>query len=432
MENKKENISSLGLGIRVKTLVNLRWIAVLGQTITCLIVHYFLNFELPWTEVSLTIIALAISNFALYPGYSINNRLNETSTTFVIAADIIQLALMIFFTGGLSNPFVVLFLTHIAITVTSLPIRSTSILIILTIFLITILAFFNYPLVNENLDLTIPLIFIIGMWISLFVTILFLTFYAGGLTDDSRKTSAALKIAEDLLVNEKNLSSLDGLAAAAAHHLGTPLGTISLIANELKNEIDMPDSAKKDLIILSDEVEKCKAILGSLGEKPSSDDDLITKIELQALLEELGELIKAKGIEFLINFQSNDPNLKKFLLLRRSELLLGLSNIVENAADFTSSIVELNVNYNNENIELKIQDNGKGFSNTILNRLGDPYVSSRSSSIQKDDEGSGLGLGFFISKTLLERLGIKITAYNRPPPETGAIVSVLIPTDKRL
>ena len=194
----------------------------------------------------------------------------------------------------------------------------------------------------------------------------------------------------------------------------------------------MPDSAKKDLIILSDEVEKCKAILGSLGEKPSSDDDLITKIELQALLEELGELIKAKGIEFLINFQSNDPNLKKFLLLRRSELLLGLSNIVENAADFTSSIVELNVNYNNENIELKIQDNGKGFSNTILNRLGDPYVSSRSSSIQKDDEGSGLGLGFFISKTLLERLGIKITAYNRPPPETGAIVSVLIPTDKRL
>ena len=398
----KENISSLGLGIRVKTLVNLRWIAVLGQTITCLIVHYFLNFELPWTEVSLTILALAISNFALYPGYSINNRLNETSTTFVIAADIIQLALMIFFTGGLSNPFVVLFLTHIAITVTSLPIRSTSILIILTIFLITILGFFNYPLVNENLDLTIPLIFIIGMWISLFVTILFLTFYAGGLTDDSRKTSAALKIAEDLLVNEKNLSSLDGLAAAAAHHLGTPLGTISLIANELKNEIDMPDSAKKDLIILSDEVEKCKAILGSLG------------------------------VEFLINFQSNDPNLKKFLLLRRSELLLGLSNIVENAADFTSSIVELNVNYNNENIELKIQDNGKGFSNTILNRLGDPYVSSRSSSIQKDDEGSGLGLGFFISKTLLERLGIKITAYNRPPPETGAIVSVLIPTDKRL
>ena len=108
MENKKDNISSLGLGIRVKTLVNLRWIAVLGQTITCFIVHYFLNFELPWTEVSLTILALAISNFALYPGYSINNRLNETSTTFVIAADIIQLALMIFFTGGLSNPFVVL------------------------------------------------------------------------------------------------------------------------------------------------------------------------------------------------------------------------------------------------------------------------------------------------------------------------------------
>ena len=431
MKNKNENISSLGLGIRVKTLVNLRWIAVLGQTITCFIVHYFMNFQLPLVEVSLTILALAISNFALYPGYSINNRLNETSTTFVIAADIIQLALMIFFTGGLSNPFVVLFLTHIAITVTSLPIRSTSILIVLTIFLITILGFFNYPLVNESLDLTIPLIFIIGMWISLFVTILFLTFYAGGLTDDSRKTSAALKIAEDLLVNEKNLSSLDGLAAAAAHHLGTPLGTISLIANELKNESDISESSKKDLIILSEEVEKWKTNLGSLGEKPSSDDDLITKIELQALLEEICELIKAKGIEFIINFQHNDPKLKKFLLLRRSELLLGLSNIVENAAEFTTSIVELNVSYKHDNIELEILDNGRGFSSSILNRLGDPYVSSRSN-LQKDDKGSGLGLGFFISKTLLERLGIKITAYNRPFPETGAVVSVMIPTGKRL
>ena len=286
-------------------------------------------------------------------------------------------------------------------------------------------------MVNESLDLTIPIIFIFGMWISLFVTILFLTFYAGGLTDDSRKTSAALKIAEDLLVNEKNLSSLDGLADAAAHHLGTPLGTISLIANELKNESDISESSKKDLIILSEEVEKCKAILGSLGEKPSSDDDLITKIELQALLEEICELIKAKGIEFIINFQHNDPKLKKFLLLRRSELLLGLSNIVENAAEFTTSIVELNVSYKHDNIELEILDNGRGFSNSILNRLGDPYVSSRSN-LQKDDKGSGLGLGFFISKTLLERLGIKITAYNRPFPETGAVVSVMIPTGKRL
>ena len=125
-------------------------------------------------------------------------------------------------------------------------------------------------------------------------------------------------------------------------------------------------------------------------------------------MEEICELIKAKGIEFIINFQHNDPKLKKFLLLRRSELLLGLSNIVENAAEFTTSIVELNVSYKHDNIELEILDNGRGFSSSILNRLGDPYVSSRSN-LQKDDKGSGLGLGFFISKTLLERLGIKIT-----------------------
>ena len=426
MENVEKEISSLGLGIRAKTLINLRWIAVLGQIITCLVVEYFFGFQLPWLEILLTILALIISNLALYPRYSTNNRLSETATTVVIAADILQLALLIFFTGGLSNPFVVLFITPIAITVTSLPIRSTSILIFLTIIFITILGSFNYPLESNMLDLSVPPIFILGMWVSLFVTILFLTFYAGGLTDESRKISAALKVAENLLVKEKNLSSLDGLAAAAAHHLGTPLGTISLIANELKNDESINENAKKDLMILSEEVDKCKKILGSLGEKPSSDDDLITKIELQALLEELCELIKVKEIKFSINFNDNDPGMKEILLRRRSELLLGLSNIIENAADFASTAVELNVSKSGKFINLEINDDGKGFSNSILSRIGDPYVSSRSKS---SNNGDGLGLGFFISKTLLERLNISVQAYNKVHPEYGAVVLIKIPYD---
>ena len=426
MENEEKEISSLGLGIRAKTLMSLRWVAAIGQTITCLVVDYFFGFLLPWTEILLTILALIISNLVLYLRYSNNNRLSETATTVVIAGDILQLALLISFTGGLSNPFVVLFITPIAITVTSLPIRSTSILIILTIIFITILGSFNYPLENSLLDLSVPPIFILGMWVSLFVTILFLTFYAGGLTEESRKTSAALKIAEDLLVREKNLSSLDGLAAAAAHHLGTPLGTISLIANELKNDDSINESAKNDLMILSEEVDKCKKILGSLGEKPSSDDDLITKIELQALLEELCELVKVKEINFSITFDNDDSGIKQVLLKRRSELLLGLSNIIENAADFAESIVELKVSQYGKVINLEISDDGKGFSNSILSRIGDPYVSSRSNS---SEGGDGLGLGLFISKTLLERLNITIQAYNKPYPEKGAVVLIKIPYD---
>ena len=426
MDDESKDISSLGLGIRARTLINLRWIAVLGQTITCLVVDNFFGFQLPWLEILLTILALIISNLFLYPRYSVNSRLSETSTTFVIAGDILQLALLIFFTGGLSNPFVVLFITPIAITVTSLPIRSTSILIILTIIFITILGFFNYPLESNILDLSVPPIFILGMWVSLFVTILFLSFYAGGLTDESRKISAALKVAENLLVREKNLSSLDGLAAAAAHHLGTPLGTISLIANELKNDDGVNESAKKDLMILSQEVDKCKKILGSLGEKPSSDDDLITKIELQALLEELCELIKIKEIKFSINFNEGDLGIKEILLTRRSELLLGLANIIENAADFAKSTVELNVSKKDKFINLEINDDGKGFSSSILSRIGDPYVSSRSKSSNNRD---GLGLGFFISKTLLERLNITLQAYNKVYPDHGAIVLIRIPLD---
>ena len=426
MDDESKDISSLGLGIRARTLINLRWIAVLGQTITCLVVDNLFGFQLPWLEILLTILALIISNLFLYPRYSINSRLSETSTTFVIAGDILQLALLIFFTGGLSNPFVVLFITPIAITVTSLPIRSTSILIILTIIFITILGFFNYPLENDLTNLFVPPIFILGMWVSLFVTILFLSFYAGGLTDESRKISAALKVAENLLVREKNLSSLDGLAAAAAHHLGTPLGTISLIANELKNDDGVNESAKKDLMILSQEVDKCKKILGSLGEKPSSDDDLITKIELQALLEELCELIKIKEIKFSINFNEGDLGIKEILLTRRSELLLGLANIIENAADFAKSTVELNVSKKDKFINLEINDDGKGFSSSILSRIGDPYVSSRSKS---SNNGDGLGLGFFISKTLLERLNITLQAYNKVYPDHGAIVLIRIPLD---
>lgn len=426
MDDESKDISSLGLGIRARTLINLRWIAVLGQTITCLVVDNFFGFQLPWLEILLTILALIISNLFLYPRYSVNSRLSETSTTFVIAGDILQLALLIFFTGGLSNPFVVLFITPIAITVTSLPIRSTSILIILTIIFITILGFFNYPLENDLTNLFVPPIFILGMWVSLFVTILFLSFYAGGLTDESRKISAALKVAENLLVREKNLSSLDGLAAAAAHHLGTPLGTISLIANELKNDDGVNESAKKDLMILSQEVDKCKKILGSLGEKPSSDDDLITKIELQALLEELCELIKIKEIKFSINFNEGDLGIKEILLTRRSELLLGLANIIENAADFAKSTVELNVSKKDKFINLEINDDGKGFSSSILSRIGDPYVSSRSKSSNNRD---GLGLGFFISKTLLERLNITLQAYNKVYPDHGAIVLIRIPLD---
>ena len=426
MDDESKDIPSLGLGIRARTLINLRWIAVLGQTITCLVVDNLFGFQLPWLEILLTILALIISNLFLYPRYSVNSRLSETSTTFVIAGDILQLALLIFFTGGLSNPFVVLFITPIAITVTSLPIRSTSILIILTIIFITILGFFNYPLENDLTNLFVPPIFILGMWVSLFVTILFLSFYAGGLTDESRKISAALKVAENLLVREKNLSSLDGLAAAAAHHLGTPLGTISLIANELKNDDGVNESAKKDLMILSQEVDKCKKILGSLGEKPSSDDDLITKIELQALLEELCELIKIKEIKFSINFNEGDLGIKEILLTRRSELLLGLANIIENAADFAKSTVELNVSKKDKFINLEINDDGKGFSNSILSRIGDPYVSSRSKS---SNNGDGLGLGFFISKTLLERLNITLQAYNKVYPDHGAIVLIRIPLD---
>ena len=416
---------NLRLGIRLKTLILLRSIAVIGQLFTCLVVGNFLLFKLPYLEVYMTIGALALSNIVLFLFYSWNKRLSETTTTFVIGADIIQLALLVYFTGGLSNPFVMLFIVPIAISIDNLPIRSSFILIILTLLSVTLIGLYNYPLIQNDLSyLANPPIINIGIWFSLLITILFLSLYVGRLANESREVTRALKVTEELLSNEQNLSSLDGLAAAAAHQLGTPLGSINLIASELLDNESLSNQGKEDLKILTKEIQRCKNILGSLGEKSSIDDDIVNKIELHALLEELSELIKVKGIKTNIIFDSNDESLASFTIERRSELLLGLSNIVENAGEFAKENVFMKITKIDNDIQLIIEDDGKGFSAEIMQRLGDPYVTSR----QKDDSlKDGLGLGFFISKTLFERLGIKMEIYNKNKPESGAVVSILIP-----
>ena len=416
---------NLRLGIRLKTIILLRSIAVIGQLVTCLVVSNFLNFKLPYIEVYLTIGALALSNFILFLLYSWNKRLSETTTTFVIGADIIQLALLIFFTGGLSNPFVMLFIVPIAISIDNLPIKSSIILIVLTIISVSIIGLYNYPLVKSDFSYLIntPII-TVGIWFSLLVTILFLSLYVGRLANESREVSRALKVTEELLSNEQNLSSLDGLAAAAAHQLGTPLGSINLIATELLDNEDLTDQGKEDLKILTEEIQRCKNILGSLGEKSSIDDDIVNKIELHALLEEMSELIKVKGIKTEIIFDSNDEDLASFTIQRRSELLLGLSNIIENAGEFAKENVWMKITKIDDNIQLLIEDDGIGFSSEIMNRLGDPYVTSRQNDNNLKD---GLGLGFLISKTLFERLGIKMKIYNKNKPDNGAVVSITIP-----
>ena len=427
MVKEKKYSPDLGLGVRLKTIILLRSIAVVGQLLTCIIIGNFLLFNLPLIEVYSTIIALALSNLLLFLVYSWNQRLSETTTTIVIAADIIQLAMLIYFTGGLSNPFVMLFIVPIAISIDNLPIRSSIILIILTLISVSILGFYNYPLMQDDTSFLVnPDILNIGIWFSLIVTILFLSFYVGRLTNESREVSRALKITEELLSNEQNLSSLDGLAAAAAHQLGTPLGTINLIAGELLNNEKLSKEGEDDLKILLKEISRCKNIIGSLGEKSSLDDDIVNKIELHALLEELSEFIRVKGIKTSIIFNEDDTSLKNFNIERRSEFLLGLSNIIENAAEFAKENVLMRISSVDDYIELLIEDDGDGFSSEIINRLGDPYVTSRRNT---DSLKDGLGLGFFISKTLFERLGIRMNIYNKSKPEYGAVVSIMIPKE---
>jgi two-component system sensor histidine kinase RegB len=415
--------------------VRLRWLAVIGQTTAVLVVYWGLDFDLPiWA--CLSVIALAAwLNVALRLRFPLMQRLEPDRAAWLLAFDTAELAVLLFLTGGLQNPFAFLFLGPVLISATALPPRMTLMLGGFAIACATLLIFVHGPLPwDDDPPLELPAVYVTGVWLSILLAIAFIGLHAWQITEDSRQLADALAATELVLAREQHLSQLDGLAAAAAHELGTPLATITLIAKELSLAIKPDSEHAEDVRILNEQAKRCRAILGKLTELSSGDP--FDRMKLSTLLEEVVAPHRNFGVAINVALAACDfasGELAEPVGGRNPAILYGLGNLLENAVDFAHERVEVAASWSGHEVDVTITDDGPGFAPEIMDRIGEPYVTTHRLKGQNvgqnvNGEGSalasGLGLGFFIAKTLLERSGATLDFENRPAPDRGAIVRV--------
>ena len=409
--------------VRLDTLVRLRWLAIIGQSTAVLVVYYGLDFQLPIYACLAAIVLSAWLNVALRLRFHMTQRLAPDRAAWLLAFDIAELAVLLFLTGGLQNPFAFLFLGPVLLSATALPPRFTLLLGAFAVACATILVFVHYPLPWDSEDpLQLPPIYMMGVWLCILLAIGFIGVYAWQITEESRQLSDALAATELVLAREQHLSQLDGLAAAAAHELGTPLSTISVIARELERAIALDAPHGDDVRLLREQATRCRDILAKITELPGGGEPF-DRMRLTALIEEVVAPHRNFGVTIDVatpTDRSTEP-----VGARNPAILYGLGNLLENAVDFANDRVSVDADWGEESVAVTITDDGPGFAPEILARIGEPYVTTRSRRHQQTDTGdepTGLGLGFFIAKTLLERSGATLSFENRAVPERGAVI----------
>ena len=413
--------------IRLDTILRLRWLAVLGQLAAIFIVAQGLEFNVEIVP-CVSIIALSAAlNLALQTAANPMQRLEPMQAAGLLALNIVELAGLLFFTGGLQNPFSFLFLAPVLISATALPARFTFGLGVLAVACASILFFFHFPLPWDSDDpLVLPPIYLVGVWLSIALAIGVTSLYSFQVTEEARKLADALAATELVLTREQHLTQLDGLAAAAAHELGTPLATIFLISRELEKTVKDASFAA-DLKTLREQTQRCRDILSKITQL-SSEGAPFDRMKLSELIEEVVAPHRDFGVDIKVRIAvaiAAEP-----VGSRNPAILYGVGNIIENAVDFAHTSVEVNAWWNKDTIELVISDDGPGIPPDILNRIGEPYLSRRRNLDDGAGERRGLGLGVFIARTLLERTGAKVSFTNRTFPEHGAVVQISWPRQR--
>ncbi len=401
-----------------KTLVSLRWIALVGQYVTINIVNFIFKFELPFFFCSLVIFAGVVSNFYLQFIFK-KNQLNNFTSTFVLFYDLIQLALLLYLTGGITNPFSILLIVPAIVASTFLNLRSTINLSIFTIIILIILTIYNFPIPHYGeLHFHIPDTYLYALPIAVIITLVFLTYFGVRFGAESRKRTEALNKLELILAKEHELESIGLQAAAAAHSLGTPLSTITVVARELEKEIGKVPKYAKDIGLLLSQTKRCSEILKNLSKDQFKEDNFLSNIKIDALVGEIvrsfNEISKKKLSLFV---EKNKFNPK---IVRTLEITYGLRNFIGNAVKYSNSLVDVSLESNGKITEVKVCDDGPGFSDDILEVLGEPYIRSKNKIISSK---SGLGLGTFIGKTLLERMKAQVE-FDKCPKINGAMVTI--------
>jgi two-component system sensor histidine kinase RegB len=409
--------------VRLDTLVRLRWLAVIGQAGAILLVRFGFDFELPlWPCLAVVGIAAWV-NVALMLRDRMSPRVAPGRVVWVLAFDLTQQALLLFLTGGLQNPFAFLFLGSVLVSAMALPPRHTLVLGALAICWATVLLFLHEPLPWASDDpLILPPLYMLGIWLCIVLALGYIGVYAWQVAEGQRRLADALAATELVLAREQHLSQLDGLAAAAAHELATPLSTIAVIAKEIERSLPEDAPHGDDIRLLRTQTQRCREILGKLTEL-STTGTPFDRLPLSALIDEVVAPHRDFGIEIdvvLPEQRGDEP-----VALRHPPLIYGLGNLVENAVDFAQSRVEIAVRWTPREVTITIADDGPGFSSEVRDRLGEPYLTTRGAQrLGAGDEPTGLGLGFFIAKTLLERSGASLAFANRKAPEHGAVVRV--------
>ena len=401
-----------------KTLVILRWIALIGQYLTISIVYFVLKFELLFFYCSAVILIGALTNFFLQFKFH-KNQLNNFTSTFFLFYDLIQLSILLYLTGGATNPFIILLIVPAIVSSTFLTLRSAIKLSITTIVILILLTIYHLPLPHSGeLHFHVPDIYLYAVPIAIIVGLIFLTYFGVRFGIESRKRTEALNRLELILAKEHELESIGLQAAAAAHSLGTPLSTITVIAKELERETRNNPKYSKDIELLLSQTKRCSDILKNLSKNQLQEDSFLTDIKIEELL---GEIVKSyaeiseKKLSLLVEKNRFNPQIERTL-----EITYGLRNFIGNAVKYSKSSVDISLESNDKVTKVQVCDDGPGFSEDILNVLGEPYIRSKNKIISSK---SGLGLGTFIGKTLLERMKATVN-FDKCPKTNGAMVTI--------
>ncbi|MDH3194899.1 MAG: ActS/PrrB/RegB family redox-sensitive histidine kinase [Hyphomicrobiales bacterium] len=420
-----------GRRLWLSTLIRLRWLAVAGQTLAVAVVGLWFGLSLPMALCFGLIALSAWLNISLRVAFPSAQRLSPEWATAILAYDLLQLTGLLYLTGGLQNPFTILLLAPVMVSATTMQPDKTFLLGALALIAASLLVFFHQPLPwFEGGTFQVPLHYLGGLWIALACTLIFMAFYAFRVAEEARQLADALAATELVLQREQHLSALDGLAAAAAHELGTPLATIAVVTRELEKEIASDDPHGEDIRLLSSQSQRCREILTKLRSLSSEPEEHFGRLPLSHIMDEITAPYRDFGVELKLTSDGAGP---EPVAPRSPGLVHGLGNLVENAVDFAKTTVHLHARWDDKTVSVVISDDGSGFSADIVDRLGEPYVTTRRAggrSPQAEHKGErsgehgGLGLGFFIAKTLLERSGARLALSDRRTAEGGAMITV--------
>jgi len=332
----------------------------------------------------------------------------------MIGFDLAQLGLLLFLTGGLSNPFALLILAPVTIASTILPLRSTLILGGIALAIITVLRIDSWPIMTASgFPLILPDLFVFGFWMALLIGVVFVGVYARQVTQETVSMSEALVATQMALAREQKLTDLGGVVAAAAHELGTPLATIKLVSSELIDELEDNEELREDAKLIREQADRCRDILRSMG-RAGKEDHLLRQAPIETVVREASEphINRGKSVGFEV-LPPDDNGVRQPDIFRRPEVIHGIRNLVQNAVDFASEMVLVEISWSEDVVSIRINDDGPGFSQSVLGRIGDPFVRKRRSDGGGQRPGyEGMGLGLFIAKTLLERSGATLTFAN--------------------